>query len=309
MIPAPQPAGHDADRAQQRDAHEQREHRDQQVGADLAVLERREHHVVGRPAEHPGVGDRQRHRRSRCRGWRPRRSTAPADRDPEYGEPGTRRATPRPLVRHLRPSRPRQTRGLARVFPPSDIGTAAVAIDVCSRHDRHPDTESLAKRERRELCDLALALGPDAPTLCEGWDAHDLIAHLVVREQKPIASMGNVVDALSGAERSGRWPSSRPVGFEVLVEQYRTPALFLRAVPPIDEAMNGFELLVHHEDLRRGATEWEPRELDDATSTSCGPRWPRASVSSAGGCRSDGDPARRHRRHRRRRRRATTRSP
>lgn len=120
--------------------------------------------------------------------------------------------------------------------------------------------DSLAKRERRELCDLALALGPDAPTLCEGWSASDLMAHLVVRERKPIAAAGNVVERLSGmTERAMAKQQTR--GFEVLVERYRTPAPFLRVLPPVDEAMNGFELLVHHEDLRRGAPGWEPREL------------------------------------------------
>ena len=123
--------------------------------------------------------------------------------------------------------------------------------------------ESLAKRERRELCDLALTLGPDAPTLCEGWTASDLMAHLVVRERKPVASMGNVVERFSGLNQRAM-AKQQARGFEVLVERYRTPALFLRAVPPVDEAMNGFELLVHHEDLRRGGPSWEPRELDPA---------------------------------------------
>ncbi|GAA4366380.1 TIGR03085 family metal-binding protein [Nocardioides caricicola] len=126
-----------------------------------------------------------------------------------------------------------------------------------------PTQESLAKRERRELCDLALALGPDAPTLCEGWTASDLMAHLVVRERKPVASIGNVVERFSGLNQRAM-AKQQARGFEVLVERYRTPALFLRAVPPVDEAMNGFELLVHHEDLRRGAASWEPRDLDPA---------------------------------------------
>lgn len=120
--------------------------------------------------------------------------------------------------------------------------------------------DSLARRERRELCDLALVLGPDAPTLCEGWTASDLMAHLVVREHRPVAAAGNVVERLAGlTERAMARQQAR--GFEVLVERYRTPALLLRALPPVDEAMNGFELLVHHEDLRRGAPGWEPREL------------------------------------------------
>lgn len=123
--------------------------------------------------------------------------------------------------------------------------------------------DSLARRERRELCDLALALGPDAPTLCEGWTSADLMAHLVVRERQPVASAGNVVPRLSGlTERA--MARQRARGYEVLVERYRTPAPFLRVLPPVDEAMNGFELLVHHEDLRRGGPDWEPRELPAA---------------------------------------------
>lgn len=123
--------------------------------------------------------------------------------------------------------------------------------------------DSLARRERRELCDLALVLGPDAPTLCEGWTSSDLLAHLVVRERNPVAAAGNVVPRLAGVNRRAM-DREQARGYEVLVERYRTPAAFLRALPPVDEAMNAFELLVHHEDLRRGGDAWEPRELSAA---------------------------------------------
>jgi hypothetical protein len=43
-------------------------------------------------------------------------------------------------------------------------------------------TAPIDVRERLELCDLLLELGPDAPTLCEGWTTADLAAHLVLRE-------------------------------------------------------------------------------------------------------------------------------
>ena len=82
-----EPARHDADRAQQRDAEEQRQHRDEQAAVDLAVLERREHDVLGRPAEHPRVGDGQRaeeHAADRGEREDPRLAL---DRDPEDGEP------------------------------------------------------------------------------------------------------------------------------------------------------------------------------------------------------------------------------
>ena len=42
-----------------------------------------------------------------------------------------------------------------------------------------------ARAERDALCDLFLEVGPDVPTLCEGWTARDLAAHLVVRERRP----------------------------------------------------------------------------------------------------------------------------
>jgi hypothetical protein len=71
-----------------------------------------------------------------------------------------------------------------------------------------------AQGERRALADLFLELGPDAPTLCEGWRTADLAAHLVVRERRPDAALGIVLGPLAGhtervqrAVRDGRpWP-------------------------------------------------------------------------------------------------------
>lgn len=45
-------------------------------------------------------------------------------------------------------------------------------------------------RERLDLAALLLALGPAAPTLCAGWNAADLAAHLVIRESRPDAALG-----------------------------------------------------------------------------------------------------------------------
>jgi uncharacterized protein (TIGR03085 family) len=124
-------------------------------------------------------------------------------------------------------------------------------------------TAPLALRERTELCDLALALGPDAPTLCEGWDARDLVTHLLVRERRPVSSLGNVVPPLSRltdrAMAQGRGRS-----FGVQVERLRRPSPPLRLVPVLDRLVNTFELLVHHEDLRRAQPGWEPRALPAA---------------------------------------------
>ncbi|MDI6908853.1 TIGR03085 family metal-binding protein [Nocardioides sp.] len=121
----------------------------------------------------------------------------------------------------------------------------------------------LALQERTELCDLALALGPDAPTLCEGWDARDLVDHLLIRERRPVSALGNVVPRLAGLTDRAM-AQGRQRSFGVQVERLRRPSPPLRLVPLLDGLMNTFELVVHHEDLRRAQPGWEPRSLPDA---------------------------------------------
>jgi hypothetical protein len=43
----------------------------------------------------------------------------------------------------------------------------------------------LARQDRLALCDLFDELGPDAPTLNEGWSTADLAADLVARDRRP----------------------------------------------------------------------------------------------------------------------------
>lgn len=122
---------------------------------------------------------------------------------------------------------------------------------------------TLARRERHALCDLALVLGPDAPTLCEGWDARDLIAHLLVREQSPLGAAGIVLPPLAGlTERAMERRRRRDFG--VAVERLRDPGLTPYALRPVEKAFNTLEYVVHHEDLRRARAGWEPRDLDPA---------------------------------------------
>jgi uncharacterized protein (TIGR03085 family) len=124
-------------------------------------------------------------------------------------------------------------------------------------------SDPLARRERRDLCDLALVVGPDAPTLCEGWDATDLVTHLLVRERSPLAAAGIVVGPLAGL--TGRAMARyRRRDYSVLVERLRGRGLTPYALPPLEKALNTLEYVVHHEDLRRGQPDWEPRVLDPA---------------------------------------------
>ncbi|SDU89329.1 TIGR03085 family protein [Microlunatus sagamiharensis] len=125
---------------------------------------------------------------------------------------------------------------------------------------------TFAQSERAELADLLDQVGPDAPTLCEGWDAHDLAAHLWIRETDPVGAGGIVAKPLSGllerrmAEAKARWP------YAELVDKVRNgPARFsVFAIPGVDEGANTIEYFVHHEDVRRaGSTPLEPRTLPE----------------------------------------------
>lgn len=119
-----------------------------------------------------------------------------------------------------------------------------------------------ARQERRLLADLLTAVGPEAPTLCEGWTTRDLAAHLVVRERRPDASAANVIRSLSGHNEHVRLAmAARP--YSEVVQLVRTPPWWSPVSNPLtDELFNGVEFFIHHEDVRRGGSGWEPRTLD-----------------------------------------------
>lgn len=147
---------------------------------------------------------------------------------------------------------------------------------------------SLARRERHDLCDLALALGADAPTLCGDWDARDLVAHLLVRENSPLAAAGIAVPLLSGlADREMARAARRDFG--VMVEKLRDPGLTPYAVPAFERVFNTLEYFVHHEDLRRAQPGWEPRDLHERDQSKL---WSAITVAGRGLVRPAGVPVR-----------------
>jgi uncharacterized protein (TIGR03085 family) len=119
----------------------------------------------------------------------------------------------------------------------------------------------MSRTERIALCDLALQVGEDQPTLCEGWTVKDLVVHLLLRERHPAAA-GLVVKPLAGLlERESRRYARQD--FTVLVERLRQgpPPWSPFALPKVDAAANTAEYFVHHEDIRRARPSWEPRDL------------------------------------------------
>ena len=112
----------------------------------------------------------------------------------------------------------------------------------------------VAQAERLALCDLLDKLGPEAPTLCEGWATRDLAAHLVARDTRPDAVPGLLIPGLlaSWTQRLER-RTRDTVGYDDLVGRLRTgpPLLGPFGLPYLRETANIHEYYVHHEDVRR----------------------------------------------------------
>lgn len=112
-----------------------------------------------------------------------------------------------------------------------------------------------ARDERHALADALMAAGPHAPTLCEGWTAHDLLAHVWIRESRSWLALGAVAKPFAGVTDAAmaRAKAERP--FADLVAEFRSgpPTLSPFALPGADEAANLVEYFVHTEDVRRAA--------------------------------------------------------
>lgn len=119
----------------------------------------------------------------------------------------------------------------------------------------------LVAAERSAMVELMAELGPDAPTLCEGWTTEDLAAHLVARERRLDSAPGLVVPLFSGWTEKVRLGWKRR-GYDTLLARLRAgPPLWWRG--PV-AAMNVGEHFIHHEDVRRANGRTEPRDLPAA---------------------------------------------
>jgi len=119
---------------------------------------------------------------------------------------------------------------------------------------------SFARSERLALCDEALAVGSDAPTLCTGWTVKDLLVHLLIRERRPWAVPGLFVRRLSPLmARAEAEFAAQPL--EDLVVRLRDPRPTPYAVDAVERAVNTIEFFVHHEDVRRAQPSWRARPL------------------------------------------------
>jgi uncharacterized protein (TIGR03085 family) len=111
--------------------------------------------------------------------------------------------------------------------------------------------------ERVALADLLAEVGPDAPTLCEGWATRDLAAHLVVRANRPDAAAGIVIRAVAPHLQRVQARAARADWHRLVARVRKRPWWAVLG----EESVNRTEYFIHHEDVRRAQSGWQPREL------------------------------------------------
>lgn len=132
------------------------------------------------------------------------------------------------------------------------------------------------KNQRAELCDALDSVRPSAPTMCAGWTAHHLAAHVWVRE--------NDTWAVAGAHLAGRPARVEQLMAEVMAQRpYPDLVAAVRRgptgpspfrLPGMEALANTIEFFVHCEDVRRGSGNNTPREPDPGLEELCWRRLP-----------------------------------
>ncbi|OBI38829.1 TIGR03085 family protein [Mycobacterium sp. E1386] len=122
---------------------------------------------------------------------------------------------------------------------------------------------SVAQRERAALVDTLRGVGPDAPTLCEGWTTRDLAAHLVIREYRPDAAPGIVIPFFAPHTEKVQDQTAETEWSELVDKVASGPPVY-SPFKLLDAVANVAEMFIHHEDVRRAQPGWAPRELEPA---------------------------------------------
>jgi uncharacterized protein (TIGR03085 family) len=111
----------------------------------------------------------------------------------------------------------------------------------------------LVHRQRQGLCDMLAHLSPEqwsAETLCRGWDAADVAAHLVVREREPWAGPGIVFGGRLAELTNRRYAAWKARGHQRLVQALRSGPPW-----PLSGALGDAQAVedwIHEQDIRRG---------------------------------------------------------
>jgi len=127
---------------------------------------------------------------------------------------------------------------------------------------------TVAQQERAALVTTMRGVGPEQPTLCGDWTTRDLAAHLVIRERRLDAAPGIMVPKFAGYTERVQNQVAAENDWNVLLDQIASGPPLLSPFKLLDPFVNVAEMFIHHEDVRRAVTGWEPRQLDAATTSS-----------------------------------------
>lgn len=117
--------------------------------------------------------------------------------------------------------------------------------------------------ERDWLADALRAADPHDATLCAGWQARHLAAHLVLRERPALAASA-VRGGLDAATARLADTATDRASYDELVDRFAERPSRWSPLAWAGDAVNVTEYFVHTEDVRRGTGPREPRELPDA---------------------------------------------
>jgi uncharacterized protein (TIGR03085 family) len=123
---------------------------------------------------------------------------------------------------------------------------------------------SAAQRERAALVETMRSVGPEAPTLCEGWNTRDLAAHLVIREYRPDAAPGILIPLFARHTANVQNDVAQHTDWDELVDRVASGPPVYSPLKLLDPVANVAEMFIHHEDVRRAQPGWEPRVLEPA---------------------------------------------
>jgi uncharacterized protein (TIGR03085 family) len=123
---------------------------------------------------------------------------------------------------------------------------------------------SIAQRERAALVETMRGVGPDAPTLCEGWKTRDLAAHLVIREYRPDAAPGILIPFFASHTEKVQDEVAQRSEWDELLDKVASGPPVYSPFKLLDPVANVAEMFIHHEDVRRAQPGWKPRTLEPA---------------------------------------------
>jgi uncharacterized protein (TIGR03085 family) len=112
---------------------------------------------------------------------------------------------------------------------------------------------SLVRQRRDGLCDLLAGLSDEqwrAETLCDGWDAGDIAAHLIIREREPWTGPGLFIGGPFAALTDRRREATKAQGRDTLIARLRSGPPWPLSGPLGDTQV--VEDWIHEQDVRRG---------------------------------------------------------